>query len=67
MAAKKLTWRIIMNCTKIDEAIAAFALEAAANGRLVSKTPYGNGHINDTFLVRCQTADNTEKDISCSG
>lgn len=61
MAAKKLTWRIIMNCTKIDEAIAAFALEAAANGRLVSKTPYGNGHINDTFLVRCQTADNTEK------
>ncbi len=50
-----------MNCTKIDEAIAAFALEAAANGRLVSKTPYGNGHINDTFLVRCQTADNTEK------
>lgn len=61
MAAKRLTWRIIMNCTKIDEAIAAFALEAAANGRLVSKTPYGNGHINDTFLVRCQTADNTEK------
>ncbi|MFG6344088.1 MAG: aminoglycoside phosphotransferase family protein [Lachnospiraceae bacterium] len=50
-----------MNCTKIDEAIAAFALETAANGRLVSKTPYGNGHINDTFLVRCQTADNTEK------
>ena len=50
-----------MNCTKIDEAIAAYALEAAANGRLVSKTPYGNGHINDTFLVRCQTADNTEK------
>ncbi len=61
MAAKRLTWRIIMNCTKIDEAIAAFALETAANGRLVSKTPYGNGHINDTFLVRCQTADNTEK------
>lgn len=50
-----------MNCTKIDEAIAAFALETAANGRLVSKPPYGNGHINDTFLVRCQTADNTEK------
>ncbi len=50
-----------MNCTKIDEAIAAFALEAAANGRLVSKKPYGNGHINDTFLICCQTADNTEK------
>ncbi len=50
-----------MNCTKIDEAIAAFALETAANGRLVSKKPYGNGHINDTFLICCQTADNTEK------
>lgn len=61
MAAKRLTWRIIMNCTKIDEAIAAFALETAANGRLVSKKPYGNGHINDTFLICCQTADNTEK------
>ena len=50
-----------MNCTKIDEAIAAFALEAGANGRLVSKTPYGNGHINDTFLVCCQTTESTEK------
>lgn len=50
-----------MNCTKIDEAIAAFALETAANGRLVSKKPYGNGHINDTFLICCQTAKNTEK------
>lgn len=48
------------NCNKIDEAIAAFALESAANGRLVSKNPYGNGHINDTFLVCCKTTEGTE-------
>lgn len=37
-------------CKTIDEAIAAFAVE----GRVLSKEPYGNGHINDTFLLVCQ-------------
>ena len=32
---------------KIDEAIEAFDI----SGRLLSKEPYGNGHINDTFLL----------------
>ena len=34
-------------CHKIDEAIAQFATK----GRLTEKSPYGNGHINDTFLL----------------
>lgn len=34
-------------CGKIDEAIEAFGIK----GRLLSKQPYGNGHINDTFLL----------------
>jgi Ser/Thr protein kinase RdoA (MazF antagonist) len=34
-------------CAKIDEAIAAFTLE----GEPVSHEIYGNGHINDTFLL----------------
>ncbi|MDE7321329.1 MAG: aminoglycoside phosphotransferase family protein [Lachnospiraceae bacterium] len=48
-------------CDKIDEAIAAFALETGTNSRLASKIPYGNGHINDTFLLCFQTPENTEK------
>lgn len=50
-----------MNCDKIAEAIAAFALDTVTNGRLVSKNPYGNGHINDTFLLCYQTPQNTQK------
>lgn len=34
-------------CANIDEAIAQFALA----GTLTEKSPYGNGHINDTFLL----------------
>lgn len=37
-------------CSKIDEAIDNFQLE----GKLLDYKPYGNGHINDTFLVRCE-------------
>lgn len=48
-------------CAKIDEAIAAFGIETAVNGRLIQKVPYGNGHINDTFLLRYETPDHTEK------
>lgn len=43
----------------IDEAIAAFALE----GALREKSPYGNGHINDTFLLTCDTKKGTKKYI----
>ncbi len=35
---------------KAEEAIAHFALK----GRLLKKKPYGNGHINDTFLLTCE-------------
>ncbi len=45
---------------KIDEAIAAFPIETDANGSLAEKNSYGNGHINDTFLLRCKTPDNKE-------
>ena len=34
-------------CAKIDEAISQFAIE----GNVIEKRPYGNGHINDTFLL----------------
>ena len=34
-------------CSKIDEAIANFNVK----GQLIEKRPYGNGHINDTFLL----------------
>ena len=43
----------------IDEAIAAFTLE----GVLREKVPYGNGHINDTFLLTCDTAKGEKKYI----
>ena len=45
----------------INEAIAAFPIETAQNGSLVESSPYGNGHINDTFLLRCKAPDNREK------
>lgn len=45
-------------CAKIDEAIAAFI---AHNNRLIDKRPYGNGHINDTYLLRCETPNYLEK------
>ncbi len=44
-------------CTGIDEVIAQFALE----GRLVGKKPYGNGHINDTFLLTCELPEGRQK------
>lgn len=45
-------------CVKIDNAIAAFF---ADNSNLIEKCPYGNGHINDTFLLRYKTPENIEK------
>lgn len=41
----------------IDEVTARFAIE----GRLLEKRPYGNGHINDTFLLRYETPEGGEK------
>jgi hypothetical protein len=38
-------------CSKIDEAIANFAFD----GELIEKKTYGNGHINDTFLLKVRT------------
>ncbi len=48
-------------CDKLAEVIAAFPIETAQNGSLVEKRPYGNGHINDTFLLRCETPEKLEK------
>lgn len=45
-------------CAKIDEAVAAFIADSS---HLIEKRPYGNGHINDTFLLRCKTPENDEK------
>ncbi len=45
----------------INEAIAAFPIETAQNGSLAESRPYGNGHINDTFLLRCETSEKSEK------
>lgn len=48
-------------CARIDEAVAAFGIADAINGTLVQQSPYGNGHINDTFLLRYETTDHSEK------
>lgn len=44
-------------CAKIDEAIAQFAID----GRVIEKSPYGNGHINDTFLLIFETPQGEKK------
>lgn len=46
-------------CSKIDEAINQFDFK----GCLLTKTPYGNGHINDTFLLEYQLGEEKEKYI----
>lgn len=43
-------------CSKIEEAIANFAIE----GECIERNPYGSGHINDTFLVKCKDEDGKE-------
>lgn len=37
-------------CVKINTAVEAFCVE----GEIVNYKQYGNGHINDTFIVNCQ-------------
>ncbi len=44
-------------CSKIDEAIANFGIK----GQLIEKKPYGNGHINDTFLLEYRNDNNQIK------
>lgn len=46
-------------CSKIDEAINQFDFK----GVLVRKTPYGSGHINDTFLLEFELKEEKEKFI----
>lgn len=46
-------------CSRIDEAIAGFAV----SGRLIEKAPYGNGHINDTFLLIYRSDEGTKRYI----
>lgn len=46
-------------CAKIEEAIAQFDLE----GKLIDWQPYGNGHINDTFLLTYETLRGNRKYI----
>lgn len=41
----------------IDDVAAQFAIE----GTLKEKTPYGNGHINDTFLLVYELSDGSQK------
>ena len=42
-----------VNKVQIDEAIANFQYE----GMLIDERPYGNGHINDTFLLTFEIAE----------
>lgn len=44
-------------CALTEEVIAQFAIE----GRLIKEEPYGNGHINDTFLLIYETEDGRQK------
>lgn len=44
-------------CAKINEALEQFALQ----GKLVEQKPYGNGHINDTFLLVYEMQDGNQK------
>lgn len=46
-------------CATIVEAIMQFDLE----GKLVDQHPYGNGHINDTFLLTYETSNGDRKYI----
>lgn len=42
-------------CVKVEEAISQFPFE----GSLISYERYGNGHINDTFVIHCKRNDDT--------
>ena len=44
-------------CAKIEEAVVQFAAERS----LEERRPYGNGHINDTFLLVYEMPDGTKK------
>ncbi len=44
-------------CALIEEVITQFAIK----GRLVKKEPYGNGHINDTFLLVYETENGSRR------
>ena len=46
-------------CTEIQSALNAFRLD----GEVAAYSRYGNGHINDTFLVQCQAGSNSRRYI----
>ena len=46
-------------CAKREDALKAFQTE----GTIVSCEHYGNGHINDTFLVVCDTENGQKRYI----
>ncbi len=48
-------------CAKIDEVTTVYNLENITNGKLAKQCPYGNGHINDTFLLCYETPANGQK------
>lgn len=47
-----------IDIAKVEEALSKFKLDG-----IKSCEPYGNGHINDTFLVVCENANGTERFI----
>jgi len=49
-----------MRVKSIDKALSAF-LKFATDVTVMGCVPYGNGHINDTFLVTSKTADDCDK------
>ena len=46
-------------CAKKEEALASFRVE----GKVLSCESYGNGHINDTFLVVCEVTEGQKRYI----
>lgn len=47
------------NCQGLPEAIQQYQL----SGQLLSREPYGSGHINDTFLLAYRQADGEKRYI----
>lgn len=46
-------------CAEIQSALEDFCIE----GKVITYSKYGNGHIHDTFLVQCQSENNSKKYI----
>lgn len=44
-------------CAEIQSALEDFCIER----KVITYSKYGNGHIHDTFLVQCQSENNSKK------